>query len=211
MLKSYVIKLSKPMVMCLALGSLGMVLAAPTAQAVSVSIKNFKGNWNNATDYHAGDVVGFQGQSFIAQIPNRNKNPSNNNVWYLLAAQGPQGLPGVKGDKGDPGVAGAKGDKGDPGVKGDPGTAAYGFTLVVGKSGNDGTGRTLASPDFTTITAALNSIPANLNTGGVCSDHYLKKYYQVSITNGSPCYLAWILKVQANCPPKLPMSEAINP
>lgn len=51
---------------------------------------------------------------------------------------------------------------------------AYAYTLTVGKNTNDNTGRTLAAPDFTTITAALNKIP-NVYSNGACSARYLVK------------------------------------
>jgi hypothetical protein len=50
------------------------------------------------------------------------------------------------------------------------------YTLVVGKTSGDNTGRSqLAVPDFTTITAALNKIPGNIYNGNACSARYLVK------------------------------------
>jgi hypothetical protein len=53
------------------------------------------------------------------------------------------------------------------------GTLGGSYTLVVGKTSGDNTGRSqLAVPDFTTITAALNKIP-NVYSNGACSARYL--------------------------------------
>jgi Collagen triple helix repeat (20 copies) len=185
MSRTHLTKTIKPLLVCMALGSL--VLSAQTAQAVSVSINKFRGTWNATNNYNIGDVVGYKNQSYIAQAPNHNKTPApNSSIWYLLAAQGPQGtqgMQGVPGAKGDPGSPGAPGAPGLPGAPGTPGAqgapdpnAIYAFTLVVGQNvTDDGTGRTLAAPDYTTITDALNHIPAGLYNNGVCSDHYLIK------------------------------------
>jgi hypothetical protein len=56
------------------------------------------------------------------------------------------------------------------------GTLGGSYTLVVGKNAGDSTGRSqLAVADFTTITAALNSIPAGLYSRSGCSARYLVK------------------------------------
>jgi hypothetical protein len=60
------------------------------------------------------------------------------------------------------------------------GTLGGSYTLIVGKTSGDNTGRSqLAVPDFTTITAALNKIPNVYNIGGSgageCSARYLVK------------------------------------
>jgi hypothetical protein len=164
----------------------GLVLSAQAVQAVSVSFNNFRGTWNNTTSYHAGDVVGYKSQSYIAQSANRNQTPaSGSTAWYLLASQVPQGIQGIPGVPGKAGAAGAPGLPGKDGAPGTPGKdgapgkdgpkPVYGFTLVVGQDVDDGTGRTLAAPDFTTITAALNAIPVGLYSNGVCAEHYLVK------------------------------------
>jgi hypothetical protein len=162
----------------------GLVLAAQAVQALSVPVNHFRGTWINSANYRAGEVVGYNNQSYIAQTANRNQPPAPNSpVWYVLAVQGlqgPQGLPGgqgVPGPKGDTGATGPAGPKGDPGPKGADGLKpVFGFTLVVGQAvADDGTGRTLATPDYTSITDALNHIPAGLYNNGVCSEHYLVK------------------------------------
>ena len=119
---NYFYKLSKSVLLCLALISTGMALFVPTAQAVNVSVQNFRGTWNAAANYRAGDVVGYQNQSYIAQQANHAQTPAPaSSVWYLLAAQGPQGPQGLPGAQGVQGVPGAQGAAGGPGPKGDTG------------------------------------------------------------------------------------------
>jgi hypothetical protein len=56
------------------------------------------------------------------------------------------------------------------------GTLGGSYTLTVGKNAGDNTGRSqLAVADFTTLTEALNKIPNNLYSNGVCSARYLVK------------------------------------
>mgnify|MGYP001450524391 CR=1 FL=1 len=148
MLRMSLIHLSKPLLLCLVLGSLGMALAAPTAQAaVSVAVNTFRGTWNATANYRAGDVVGYQKQSYIAQAANINKTPApTSTTWYLLAAQGPrgiqgiQGIPGTKGDpgaKGDTGATGSAGPKGDPGAPGKDGTNGTNGSFPAGTARGD--------------------------------------------------------------------------
>jgi hypothetical protein len=85
-----------PLVLALVVTGLPRML---TAQTISIDVVTFRGAWNATAHYHAGDVVGYQGQSFIASTRNHNQTPSTSSTaWYLLAAQGPQGgLPVRKG------------------------------------------------------------------------------------------------------------------
>jgi Protein of unknown function (DUF1566) len=107
MLRTYLIKLSKPMLACLALGSLGMALTSSTAQAVSVPVKNFRGTWNSTIAYHARDVVSYKTQRFIAQTANRNQSPpANPTIWYPLVAQAIPGETGASGPQGPEGATG---------------------------------------------------------------------------------------------------------
>lgn len=78
---------------------------------------NYRGNWNTAAVYAPGDVVTYQGTSWIttATIPAHATAPGTNILWLIFAQAG---SPGDPGDPGIPGasVKGNKGDKGDPGV-----------------------------------------------------------------------------------------------
>ena len=87
-------KLIQSLLFYLTLAVSGMTLGIPLAQAVNVSVNNFRGTWNAAANYHAGDVVGYQNQSYIAQQANHAQTPAPASlVWYLLAAQGQKATP----------------------------------------------------------------------------------------------------------------------
>jgi hypothetical protein len=89
--------------------------------------------------------------------------------------QGPIGPSGATGETGPTGATGAQGATGATGPIGATGPAgSHAYILVVGKT-SDGTSRKLTAPDYTTITAALNDIPAGLYSGGACSARYLIK------------------------------------
>lgn len=66
-----------------------------------------------ATPYFAGDVVQFNGNSYVCILANSSVIPTVTANWSLLAAQGAQG---IKGDKGDTGLQGIKGDTGSNGL-----------------------------------------------------------------------------------------------
>jgi len=141
---NYSIKLLKSLLLALALVGSGIAFYMPTAQAVNITVSNFRGTWNATTNYRAGDVVGYQSQSYIAQQANRAQTPAPASpVWYLLAAQGPQGLqglPGAQGVQGVPGVPGAKGDTGatgPAGPQGVPGINGTNGSFPAGTSSGD--------------------------------------------------------------------------
>ncbi len=135
---NYLIKLSKSLLLTLALVGSGMALFVPTAQAVKVSVNNFRGTWNAWANYRAGDIVGYQNQSYIAQQANHAQTPTPASpVWYLLAAQGP------KGDTGETGPAGPQGPQGAPGINGTNGSLpmlpAAQFQVSLTRCGNSNT------------------------------------------------------------------------
>jgi hypothetical protein len=93
-------------------------------------------------------------------------------------ATGTQGPMGATGVQGPTGAAGAPGPTGATGPQGVPSPQPrYAYTLVVAQNASDGTGRTLIMPDFTSIMAALNSVPSGLYnaTSGACGARYLVK------------------------------------
>ena len=115
---NYSIKLLKSLLLALALVGSGIAFYMPTAQAVNITVSNFRGTWNATTNYRAGDVVGYQNQSYIAQQANHAQTPAPvSPVWSLLDAQGPQGLQGFPGEIGVQGVPGAQGAAGGPGLR----------------------------------------------------------------------------------------------
>ena len=109
-----------------------------------------RGAWHASTLYQAGDLVLFQGSSWVALLDNQNKPPNvfsaqatasavpNAVVAYWVAyakggdpgpvgaigAAGPRGLPGPAGIKGPPGLQGPRGPQGPASTtQGPPGIA----------------------------------------------------------------------------------------
>lgn len=143
-----------------------MALFIPHAQATSVSINNFRGDWNANSNYKSGDVVGYQKQSYITQGTNRNIAPSpTSTTWYLLAAQGPQGIAGAAGQDGQPGAKGDKGDKGDTGAQGTPGSPGSqgakgekGDKGDTGPQGPKGDSAAVIKPDSTELVGQVQGL-----------------------------------------------------
>ena len=128
----------------------------------------WRGAWDSATSYAAGDAVHYRGCAYICidgHVPTGLEPGTDDSTWGLLAvkgdngdkgdtgatgsqgpkgdtgATGPEGPKGDKGDTGPEGPQGQKGDKGDTGPKGDP-----------GDDGEDGVG--IASIQQTTTSTA---------------------------------------------------------
>jgi hypothetical protein len=102
--------------------------------------------------------------------------------------QGPIGPTGPQGNIGDAGPRGLQGLPGEQGIQGATGPQGpkpvYAHMLTVGNNQDDGTGRTLATPDFTTLSDALNSIPTQINgttrydtNTKTCNFNYLIKVF----------------------------------
>lgn len=109
---------------------------------------NYRGAYDNGTAYVLGDVVYYQGSSYIAYQATTGNLPTNTSFWYVLANKGDTGAQGLKGDtgnqgtqgvKGDTGSTGSQGSQGATGVKGDTGnTGAKGDTGTAGSAGSAG-------------------------------------------------------------------------
>lgn len=95
-----------------------------------------------------------------------------------MGAAGPQGTQGTQGTQGINGAQGLQGTTGAAGPQGVTGATgpvpSYAYTLIVGKfpPSGDGTSRTLATPDYATITAALDALGTQ---GPGCTNRYLIK------------------------------------
>jgi hypothetical protein len=164
-----------------ALALLLSLSSVEAAFAVSVNVTLFKGPWTAGKTYQSGQIVTFHGASYITPVTTTLSPGAANSPWLTLAAQGPTGPAGAQGPQGIPGAQGPQGlpgAKGKDGAAGPQGPAAdYAYRLVVGQnpSAGDGTGRTLATPDYATISAALAAIPATIDAGGACTAHWLVK------------------------------------
>lgn len=82
-----------------------MLIEPPTATAQI----RYRGDWNAMYSYIAGDVVTYQGETFIAQIDVPiSPNPSpGNSPWVLMAAKGQNGATGAAGSAGANGSDGS--------------------------------------------------------------------------------------------------------
>lgn len=76
----------------------------------------WKGEWDPDTDYHEGDVVKRDGNTYRAfSETNAGDDPLNGGVWEIFLPKGQDGDEGLAGDQGPIGPDGPKGDKGDRG------------------------------------------------------------------------------------------------
>lgn len=125
-----------------------LLMGAPqlsAASVVTVKIGTFKGSWSAAISYTAGEVVTFNGASYIALLGNKNVSPTDTTDWAILDAagapgpQGPMGPQGVTGPTGPMGPSGAAGAQGPAGPAGTAGaTGATGPAGAVGPAGPAG-------------------------------------------------------------------------
>jgi hypothetical protein len=107
----------------------------------------YQGDYSSVTNYALGDVVFFQGASYVSLVEgNRGSSPAvSPGQWGVLTAQGPtgatgvQGPQGVAGPQGLPGSVGPPGEQGPQGLQGIPGQAgAQGATGPAGAQGLSG-------------------------------------------------------------------------
>jgi hypothetical protein len=103
----------------------------------------YQGAFNAATSYGVGDVVQFEGASYVSLIaPNVGNVPMQGDgvqgagAWGLLAAAGSQGSMGAAGANGSPGAIGPAGPVGAAGPQGL--TGAAGPAGAMGAAGSPG-------------------------------------------------------------------------
>jgi Collagen triple helix repeat (20 copies) len=120
-----------------------------TAATVNVPVTNFQGAWATTVAYTAGDVVTYQGASYICIVANAHDAPlTHPNFWKILdaagatGAAGPAGPPGAAGSPGPAGPAGTPGPIGLTGPTGSTGpagpTGVQGATGPIGSTGATG-------------------------------------------------------------------------
>ena len=107
----------------------------------------YQGSYASTTNYALGDVVLWQGASYVSLLnSNHGNTPSlSPGQWGVLTAQGPtgpQGVAGVQGlvgPQGLPGSVGPPGEQGPQGIQGIPGQAgAQGIPGTQGLQGLQG-------------------------------------------------------------------------
>jgi hypothetical protein len=103
-------------------------------QREGVQVTKFRGTWISKEEYFPGEVVTFDGASFICIVRNANVKPTVGvHDWSILDAPGEKGSVGATGPAGPPGATGAMGA---PGSFGPPGPA--GIPGPRGASGQQG-------------------------------------------------------------------------
>jgi hypothetical protein len=147
------------------------LLIAPAAGAPDTVVA-FDSKENTATSHPARLEIVLAGPQGAQGSKGEQGSQGIPGPQGATGATGPQGATGATGPQGAAGPQGPVGATGPQGPAGS--TSAYAYTLTVGNNANDNTGRTLAVPDFATITAALNKIP-NVYSNGACSARYLVK------------------------------------
>ena len=119
---------------------LSLAVAAKAVKALAKAANlRWRGRYSNDADYLAGDVVFWQGSSYVCDTACKGVLPSNTDNWTPLALRGPAGAQGPKGDTGDTGPAGPQGLKGDTGDTGPAGPQGLkGDTGDTGPAGPQG-------------------------------------------------------------------------
>jgi hypothetical protein len=88
-------------------------------------LEYWKGAWNPKATYSPGELVFWQGSTYISLVASKGKDPSSSpHYWAVFASQGPAGPAGPAGPSGPQGPVGPAGLTGSMGPAG-PGVAVY--------------------------------------------------------------------------------------
>lgn len=86
------------------------------------SMLNYKGNFTDSTHYNAGDIVVYEGSSYVALECVNSAIPTDDDFWGLVAAKGSDSnVPGPQGSTGSSGTNGQNGSQGPQGLPGQNG------------------------------------------------------------------------------------------
>ncbi len=124
-----------------------------------------RGEFQLNTDYHVLDIVSNGDRSYVCVRANDGEDVTDQEYWMLLA-QGPQGIQGPKGDTGATGDRGPTGPQGIQGPKGDTGqTGPRGEQGIQGPKGPQGIQGPKGDPGSIATsnlsTADLNNVKSN--------------------------------------------------
>jgi hypothetical protein len=114
---------------------------------------NYRNAWVNTTTYNAGDVVFYNGSSWVALDTNTNDAPDPVAIvhhWSYLAQEGATGPAGSTGPAGPTGSQGPAGPTGSAGLQGPQGP--------IGATGPQGPAGSFALP-FTSVTNSSTGTP----------------------------------------------------
>lgn len=87
----------------------------PAGQSGSFA-NSWQGNWESENTYLDGDLVRFEGSTYVATLDATPGVPPPASPWDLVAEEGATGPQGIQGIQGEPGAAGATGAAGTPGT-----------------------------------------------------------------------------------------------
>lgn len=124
-----------------------------------------RGEFQLNTNYHVLDIVSNGNRSYVCVRANDGEDVTDQEYWMLLA-QGPQGIQGPKGDTGATGDRGPTGPQGIQGPKGDTGqTGPRGEQGIQGPKGPQGIQGPKGDPSSIATsnlsTADLNNVKSN--------------------------------------------------
>lgn len=78
-------------------------IGAVTASSEPVGL-SWRGPWSSEASYQPGQVVAFDGSSYVAQAESKGTKPTNQDAWALMASRGAQGQTGAAGPPGPSGA-----------------------------------------------------------------------------------------------------------
>jgi hypothetical protein len=105
---------------------------------------NLRGAYDADTEYLLGDVVSYQGSSYVAYQTTTGNLPTEGLYWYLMVEKGEVGATGPTGPQGIQGITGPTGPQGDIGPTGSQGV--QGITGATGATGPTGADSTVVGP-----------------------------------------------------------------
>ncbi|THD02509.1 hypothetical protein B1810_14390 [Panacagrimonas perspica] len=125
-----------------ATGATGSLGPTGPSGATGVAGLAFRGPWSGSENYSFGDVVTFNGASYIHSVfflVGPTLQPDVDLLWSMLSGVGATGATGATGAEGATGIAGATGPTGDPGPSGSAGpNGAMGLPGSPGPAGTAG-------------------------------------------------------------------------
>lgn len=158
-----------------------------------------RGEFQLNTNYHVLDIVSNGNRSYVCVRANDGEDVTDQEYWMLLA-QGPQGIQGPKGDPGATGDRGPTGPQGIQGPKGDPGSIATtnlpsaDLNNVKSNGYYYTNGQTLTNSPLSGLTYA-NLIVVASTTGNngtqILHDTNNNEFYVRSWWNSSKSWTAW--------------------
>ena len=119
----------------------GTLTQSPSEDEFPIPV--YRGNYDIATEYFRGDLVRYEGSTwlYINEEASTGNTPEEGAYWQLFSDKGDDGVSGSTGDTGPTGPTGATGETGGTGPTGPTGnTGPQGPTGETGETGPQGPG-----------------------------------------------------------------------